>query len=493
VGALAAVTAQEEARVVDAAGAGHRDVVEPRTAYGVARVARELRGGLTQIGLFGTAVERSLPARLDWLHSSAYAGGLNWSHRFAGNTHQFSGRLVGSLVRGSAGAIALAQRSSARYYQRPDADYVELDPTRTSLAGVAAGLNAGRTAGDWRWNVGLDLRSPGFEVNDVGFMREADRIQAGIWVNRRWLAPGKVFRRFNLNFNQWNGWTFGGDRRFTGGNVNGNFTLLNYWSGWFGINRSWGGLSTTALRGGPGLRVPGNWNAWYGMEADARKAVAGAGGGWIRREDETGAWAFGNWSNIRFRPAANVDLSVSPGLEVNHNDWQYLGTHDVAGSPQYLFGDLRQTTTQLTLRSNVTFSPALSLQVYAQPFVSSGRYEAFQRVIRPQADGFLGQFDRFGPDRAARDQDGNVSVDADGDGQQDVLLANPDFTVLSFRSNVVLRWEYKLGSTIFFVWQHGRSGGDGDGRFRFPERLGDIFRSEGENVLLVKVNYWLSL
>ena len=86
-----------------------------------------------------------------------------------------------------------------------------------------------------------------------------------------------------------------------------------------------------------------------------------------------------------------------------------------------------------------------------------------------------------------------MTIDVAGDGQPDVTLGNPDFTVLSFRSNVVLRWEYQLGSTIFLVWQHGRSGSDTDGRFRFGDRMGDLFRSPADNVLLVKVNYWLSL
>jgi len=147
----------------------------------------------------------------------------------------------------------------------------------------------------------------------------------------------------------------------------------------------------------------------------------------------------------------------------------------------------------MTIRSNVTFSPTLSLQLYAQPFVASGTYGRFKRVIAPRADRFADRLETLGPDRATRDQDGTVLIDVDGNGTQDVSFGNPDFTYLSFRSNVVLRWEYNLGSTLFLVWQHGRSGFDTDGRFRFGDRLGDLFQAPADNVLLVKLNYWLGL
>ncbi len=493
VGVMGALTDREDARVIDDEGRAWRDPVEPRTWYGVARVERALRNGQTVIGIFGTAVERSLPPQLRFLHSSAHVGGLNWSHRFANNGYQFSGRLATSLVAGSPEALLVTQQSSARYYQRPDADYGELDSTRTSLGGYTVAMNGGKTAGNWRWNVGVDARSPGFEVNDIGYQREADRISQNVWINRRWLTPGRVFRRFNLNLNQWQGWTFGGERRHVGGNVNANYQLNNYLSGWLGLNRNFGGLSTTALRGGPAFQRPGNWNGWFGFETDGRKAFRGGFSSWGNREDENASESFGLSTWLSWRPAPNLDFTLSPSLNKNRDRWQYLSVTSLAGAPQYLFGELDQTTTSLTFRSNVTFTPTLSLQLYAQPFVSSGRYLGFKRVVAPRASRFADRFDRFGADRLSRDVDGRVLIDFEADGVNDVTLGNPDFTVLSFRSNVVLRWEYLLGSTVFLVWQHGRSDFESDGRFRLGSRLGDLFRSPPVNVLLIKANYWLSL
>jgi hypothetical protein len=302
-----------------------------------------------------------------------------------------------------------------------------------------------------------------------------------------------VFRRFNLNLNQWSGYTFGGDRRHLGGNVNLNYTLLNYWNGWMGINRNLGGLSPTALRGGPAFRSPGRVNGWFGFETDSRKPFRTGGSGWVFSEDETDSWGGGFNLNFSWRPSPNIDLTASPGISYNRDVWQYVTQAVVATIPQYLLADLRQTTASMTIRSNLTFSPTLSLQLYAQPFVASGSYDGFKRVIAPRADRFADRLETLGPAQASRNPAGDVLIDIDGNATPDVTLGNPDFTYLSFRSNLVLRWEYSLGSTLFLVWQHGRSGFDTDGRFRFGHRLNDLFQSPADNVLLVKLNYWLGL
>ena len=158
----------------------------------------------------------------------------------------------------------------------------------------------------------------------------------------------------------------------------------------------------------------------------------------------------------------------------------------------HLFGDLEQTTVNLTLRGNATFTPELSLQVYAQPFVASGDFTGFKRVSDPRAARFADRFEVFEADRLMV-QTGEVGVDLDRDGQVDLDLGNPDFSYLSFRSNVVLRWEYLLGSTLFLVWQHGRSYDNHDGTFNLGSSLDQLFRSDARNTFVVKLNYWLSL
>lgn len=490
-GLTGALTDEEQARVIDGSGVAHRDVVEPMTGYLVGRLARDFREGQTVVGVFGTTVQRSLPDRLGFLHRRAYTGGANWSHRFAENTFQFSGRLVASRVEGSPAALLRTQRSSARYFQRPDADYLEVDSSATSLTGYQVAMNVGKTAGAWRGAVGVETRTPGLEVNDIGFQREADNSSQWIWLNRRWLEPGKVFRRFNVNFNQWSSWTYGWDRKNIGGNLNANYTLWNYWNGWVGVNRSFGGLAVSQLRGGPAINQPGAWNTWFGFGTDNRKSVRGGGTGWIFLQDENESWGAGVNVNLSWRPQSNLDFTLSPGLNWNNDDWQYLRTAPVDDEPEYIFGELRQTTVSSTIRANLTLSPTLSLQVYAEPFVSSGEYVGYKRVVSPRAEPFLDQFEDFEEERVF-DDNGNVSLDVNGDGTADVNLGNPDFTVLSLRSNVVLRWEYLLGSTVFFVWQHGRSDSGNEGRFDLSTSFSNMFSASARNALMVKVNYWIS-
>jgi hypothetical protein len=493
IGLLSAATSEENATVIDGAGLRHSDVVEPASLYLVGRVSRDFRNGKTQIGAFGTGIRRALPTNLQFLRSGAYTGGVNWSHRFRNDTYTISGWLVGSRVLGSAEAIDGTQRSSARYFQRPDNDYVTYDPARTSLSGSAANLVfAKHGGGNWRFSTGIDTRSPGFEINDVGYQRDADRTVQFSWAQRRWLQPGKVFRRFFFNFNQWSAWNRGWDRVDLGGNINFNWTFLNYWGGYAGIGRELGGLSTGALRGGPGFIRSGGVNLWTGVYSDERKSVRGGLNGFYGRQDEGGGWAFHFGPNLSWRVASSVDLQVAPGLFKQRDSWQYLTRENALGGDQYVFGELEQTVASMTLRANATFSPTLSLQVYTEPFIASGDYVGFKRVADPRGATLADRFDQFGADRLIVSND-EVGIDLDRDGVAEIDLGNPDFSYLSFRSNVVLRWEYLLGSTLFVVWQHGRSASNTDGQFRLGPSLDELFTADAANTFLVKLNYWFSL
>ena len=301
-----------------------------------------------------------------------------------------------------------------------------------------------------------------------------------------------MFRRFNINLNQWSLWTFGWDRRALGGNVNTNFTFRNYWNGWMGFNRQLRGMSPTQLRGGPGIKTPSAWNGWMGFETDSRRLFRGSASGWFYREDETGSLSSGLQSRLSWRPTANIDLSVAPRVNWNRDEWQYLASPEVLNDTEYLFGRLHQTTTALTFRSNVTVSTDLSLQLYAEPFVSSGRFAGYRKVVDPQADAFNDRFQLLTDNEVTTLDNGNVGLDMNGDGGFETEIANPDFTYMSLRTNLVLRWEYSLGSTLFVVWQHGREENTTDGTFRFRSNLSELFHAPARNVFLIKVNYWIS-
>ena len=493
VGLMGALTAEERAEVRDSFDLVHHDVVEPRTRYLVGRVSRDLRQGRTVFGVFATALHRDVPANLSWLRSDAYTLAFDWNHRFAGDGYRLRGWVVGSRVSGSPQAILEAQLSSARYFQRPDNDYRPVDSARTALTGVAAQATIGKENGSWRWSTGLDTRSPDFEVNDMGYMRSADYATQFAWLSRRWLRPGRVFRRFNLNFNQWATWNYGGDRLNLGGNGNANFQLRNYWSAGFGVNRNQSGFSTGALRGGPGLVTNAAWNGWGWFESDDRKALRGGLSSWYWAEDGTRGWAGGLSPYLAWRPSGSVDVSAGPGVNWNRDEWQYLETESVLGSPEYFFGGLSQTTVSMQVRANLTVAPTLSLQVYMEPFYSAGAYRTVRHVADPRAPSFDARLPALDAVQASRDAMGDIRIDLDRDGTADATLADPDFSYTSFRSNVVLRWEYRRGSTLFLVWQQTRDASGSSGQYRPGDAVRAIGDAMPQNVFLVKMNYWFSL
>lgn len=301
-----------------------------------------------------------------------------------------------------------------------------------------------------------------------------------------------MFRRFQFNLNQWAVWNYGWDRVGTGGNFNFNFSLLSYWGGFAGINRELDALAPGALRGGPAFIRPAGTNGWLGFFTDSRKTLRAHAFGFFFQQDESDTWEWGVFPDLSWRAATNMDFTVSPGFMKRFDSWQFLQRADALGSEHFVFGQLKQTRASMTFRGNFTFTPTLSLQLYAEPFVSSGDYIGFRQVADPRAERFVDRFDDFEPDRLI-DEDGDISVDLNRDGAADIRLGNPDFTFLSFRSNVVLRWEYNLGSTLFLVWQHGRSGFMPDGRFRLRPSIDDLFAADEQNTLVIKLNYWVSL
>ncbi len=493
IGFLGALTAEQEARALAGDGSEHTDVVEPRSGYFVGRLAKDLREGRTKIGLFGTGVTRSLPDNLSWLRNQAYSGGVDFTHRFLDDNYFVEGWLVGSYVQGSDEAISETQLSSARYYQRPDNEHVEYDPTRTSLTGYAGQLVAGKRQGFVRFSTGFDTRSPGFEVNDAGYQREADRTIQFAWVGLRWTKPGKVFRNFGLNFNQHSVWTHGWERVGMGGNVNGWGQFRNYWQANIGIGHNLESLNTGALRGGPAFLRPYTMNIWTGVSTDGRKPLSFGMFGHSFLQPASDTYGYGVNPRISWRAASNIELMFAPGFNWQRDSWQYLDQQPVGGEQEYIFGRLDQTVASMTVRGNMTFTPTLSLQVYAQPFVATGNYVGYRRVDDPRGATFADRFEDFRDDQLAFDEEGNVAIDVNGNGAADIELGNPNFTFLSFRSNVVLRWEYMLGSTLFLVWQHGRVGSDANPSFDFGQGVTDMFRLDAENTFVVKLNYWLSL
>lgn len=506
IGVLDAVTAEEEATLAVGGQPNWSEPIEPRTNYSVVSVSRDLNDGRSTFGLLGTSVVRDLSdPGFEFLRTSAWSLGMNARHRFHNDTWEASGYIGGSHIRGSEAAIAAVQRAPGHYYQRPDADYLDYDETRTSLTGAIAHLWVSRIGGEghWRGGFGGHLRTPGLEVNDIGFQNGADQILSFANLRYHQFEPLGIFRSFSIGINPSVGWTFGGERMWTQIGSNVNYELKSFWNGGYWIARRFAVTAPGALRGGPSVRRNGNWfyNLW--LNTDRRKAVTGSIMVNGSREDATGSWHANVTTTASIRPSPRLTLAVGPHLGRTVAMWQYVGQPaTAAGDRRYIVGRLDQTTVALATRANLTISPTLSFELYAQPFISGGDYGAFRSLGDADASRFEQRFPRL--DGAALAYDAasrRYAADTDGDGRTDVSFADPDFNFRQMRGNAVLRWEYSPGSTLFLVWSQSRTAfqqGPADASFelgRDVDRLfngDDAFPTPVTNVFLIKLSYWIN-
>ena len=471
IGVMHAVT-QEESADVSVAGVRSEQVVEPSTSYSVARVKREF-ANQSYIGVITTAMNRRLGENLTGvLPDSAYVGGADFDWRVK-RLYSVNGFIEGSRVHGSAAAIEAVQENSRHYFQRPDLTSERLDVTRTSLSGYSGAIAFNKIGGEFvHSNSYVYFRTPGFETNDLGFLRRADQIRQQHWLQLRSNKVTSWFRQRTINFNQWNAWNFDGNMQFGGVNVNGNVTLISNWqmgAGMFApLPRR--GFDDRMTRGGPGLISEGGPEQWFWVYSDSRRRFsAGLEGDW-GGDNHNSSWQ--SWyPSITVRPIPAVMFSLGVQYNPSHQDSQWVN-NVTDSTTHYVFAHIDQTTVNVTGRFNYTITPNLSVQLYAQPFVSAGAYAGFKEVADPLSESYENRYKPFA--------------------YAEPIYGNPDFNVKSFRTTNVLRWEYKPGSTLFVVWQQSRENYAVPGGFDFGRDAHAIFGMPPHNVFLVKFAYWLN-
>ncbi len=500
VGMLDAVTSREWASVADSNGAlQSRDEVEPPTNYYVGRVRRELDGGNTAFGVLGTAVNRRLdtPA-LDVLRRSAYVGGADFYHRWGRGTYSVAVSVTGSRIDGDTLAIQLAQRSSDRYYQRPDAHSFQYDRSRTALTGVHSNVQLNKLSGNWTGTLTNVINSPGYEINDLGFQNRVDQILTGAAVQRRWTRPGPVFRNGLVSLALRQGWNFDGDPIAQNATTYAYGQFHNFWSVVFNAGVWPSVIDDRLTRGGPLARTPASSRADLQIYSDSRKQMSAyvyLGYG----RDAAGGWEVKFEPLLTLRRGSALWASVGPGYAVGRVAAQFV---DSVADPtaaatlgrRYVFSQLLQHTLDMDVRVNAAFSPVLSVQLFVNPFAFSGDYQTFKELRAPRTF----TFNQYGRDNGSTiTRSGNsYTVDPDGAGPAPAFsFADPAFRTRSLQLNAVLRWEYHPGSTMYVVWTQRRSGlFASDGTFDLGRALGrDLLADRPTNVLLVKLSYWMSL
>jgi len=495
-GLLESVTAREFAQV--ATGDARDQVeVEPLTNYFVGRAQHAL-GSRASIGFIGTAVVRDLDtADLDGLLvGRAFVLGVD-GHVFLDGRRDWvvSGGLSGSTVSGSRAAILRLQLAAQRYYQRPDASYVSVDPNATSLSGWSGRIGLNKNSGNVTFNAGLWGISPGFEANDLGYSTQTDRGGGHGLVQFRKLTPDRITRSRQLYVAKW--WTFnyGGQCQGDGVQITGQAQLRNYWQLGLTLGKSWNTWDDKLTRGGPTTVRPGIGSLNLTVASDTRRRF------WANATAALSDREFGSHSQqysatLNFRPWTALTLSATPYLLQTHTIAQYLAavpdpTATATYGSRYVFGTLDQTEWSVPLRVDFALSPRLSLQVYSQALLSAGAYPAIRELATPRTY----DFPVYGVDAGTIARDPTLpvyTIDPDGTGPaQPFRIPVPDFNFKSLRVNAVLRWEFRPGSAAYVVWTQRRQDGRNPGDSAFGRDLGNLFGAHADDVFMVKLAWWL--
>ena len=499
IGFLNAVTAREYADV-DNAGSRSRQEVEPLSDYSVLRVQKDFNQGRQGLGFIASGVFRDVKddAGLGVIlgRQALALGADGWLQLGKDRDWALTGWLGATRVAGSREYILDLQHSPLHYFQRPDADHLALDAEATSLSGWAGRLTLNKQKGNVIFNAALGAVSPGFEANDLGFQWRGDYVNAHLVSGYQWLHPGKIFRNATVMAAMARGWDFGGT------NIMNNFFLflygdfLNYWGGSIQAGIIAASYDKEATRGGPLLLQPSGYWVDFEVYSDSRKPLVFSLFGEINCRDDGSKVDFEVGPELRWKPRSNVSLSIHPEVEFLDTSRQWVANIEdpfvtATFGRRHIFASLDEKILSAEIRLNWIFTPKISLQVYLQPLIAVGHYSDFKELAQPATTIFTHY--GSGGSSIERNETG-CTVDPDGAGPDTAFsFADPDFNFKSLRGTVIFRWEYRPGSTFYFVWTQNRRDFANPGDFSFARDLRDLVTAQGDNIFMLKATYRFNL
>ncbi|PQB05181.1 DUF5916 domain-containing protein [Aureitalea marina] len=500
IGVLESVTAEEKGEIelsddpefiagLPEVGEAREEVVEPLTNYFVGRVQKDFNDRNSYVGGIMTSTVRRMDPNVSFLRSHAYSGGIDFRHNWKDRKYYVEGTGILSHVRGNPESILRTQTSLTHLFQRVDAGHVEVDPTRTSMTGTGGRFEIGKGGGgDWRYNVGGNWRSPELELNDIGFLRQADQFRQYANVRRLWNNPTSWYRQANLSLNQFTEFDFEGNYNRIQYEVNGYMNWKNNWWSEFGFGHKPRIFTNTFLRGGPRWRFSDENFFYFFSGTDSRKKF-NMTLGYVHSDAKEDAFALRRYVvRMRYQPLNALSLSLNFEYQENPNKTQYVTESSFDGTPRYILGNIQNESLSTTLRVNYNINPNMTIQYYGQPFIFKANFSDFNYVNDPIAEGLNERVTLYDNQQISF-EDGVYSVDENRDGTTDYAFGDPDFAFVQFRSNMVFRWEYIPGSEIFLVWSQGITG-LGDVNDSFGTIIQDeLLGQRPQNTFLLKATY----
>jgi hypothetical protein len=494
IGLLNALTAREFARV-SPNDLDSQTEAEPLTNYTVLRTQKEFQGGRHGLGIISTATRRFFKDEdiADYLGSNSLVVGVDgWTFLDTAKTWVIAGWGGLSNIEGNQTYMSAIQKNSIHYLQRPDVDHLGVDSTATSLTGFATRLNLNKQKGNVIFNAAFGLIDPKFDVNDLGYLSRGDIVNYHIGAGYRWTKPTNYYRTLQFILAHTMGADCGGNLTNNGIMTFGYVQFPNYYWIDYGGGYFFETYDSRLTRGGPLAIAPtGVWGQLE-MSTDERKPLvfelyyeaSGNDSASISHYLETG---------INWKIADNLIFEFSPSISINENYAQYVDVFDdpyadLTYDKRYVFAKMYQKTVSASLRLDWTFTPRLTLQLYAQPLYAAGDFKQFKELARPKSY----RFNVYGESGSTISSD--LKVDPDGSGPaSEFSIDNPNFNTYSFRSSTVLRWEFSPGSALYLVWTHNRYENDDHADFDLSRSVSRIRKIEPDNIFMVKATYWFNI
>jgi len=481
---------------IDTIGGRITQTVEPLTNYFVGRVQKDINNGHTLIGGIFTSTNRDLDSYVsNFMHRAAYTGGADFTQYFKDKNWMFNLTASFSLVEGSRQAILNTQRSSTHYYQRPDNNYTRLDTTHTSLSGSGGRIQILKLNGHWNFMGATTWKTPGFDVNDLGYIRQADQILSVFWTQYNQYEPKGIYRKYNINWDIYSMWNFGAVNTGKGFEWNANMDLKNFWNVWANGSLRGRNNDQTILRGGPMMKTPGNFSARFGFTTDNRQKLVF--NTYINSTTglEKSSTDFSSGFGVSYKPNNWMVVSFNPGFSKSFSELQYVTSLNINNKEKYIFASIDRKTMNTSFRINLNLSPNLTLQYWGQPFFATGRYYDHKLIVDAGADKYRDRFHVYSPDQISL-QDNKYNIAENSDGIADYSFDRMDFNFQQFLSNLVIRWEYSPGSSLYIVWSQTRSSSNSSPDLDLFNDMGNLFSTvdnKPHNVFLIKFSYRFGL
>lgn len=491
IGILETVTGKEYAQIQE--NDNRKEfLVEPLTNYFVGRAQKDFNKRNSYVGTIFTATNRNLETDfLNFMHQSAYTAGIDFMHNWNNRKYYFKGNFVGSRIEGSKESITATQRNITHLFQRTDAGHLSLDPERTSLTGTGGKFEIGKASvGNWRYKGSVIWRSPELELNDMGFLRQADEIKQSAYLSYETLKPRGQFRKITSYIEQLSIFDFEGNYNKMQYMLGSDAMLKNNWNVVLSAIYKPVNYSNSILQGGPRFRYSEDFFKSVSVTSDSRKKLRYSIAVFNNR-GKNNSFSYSELNfGLNYQPIDAFVVSVNPVLSSNKNKLQYISQTNVTTEPRYITANMNQDTFSASVRFDFNINPNFTIQYYGQPFISKGKYNQFNKVTDPSAEYYKDRISLFSENQIGFNETKNTyDIDEDTNGTVDYSISNPDFSFVQFRSNLVARWEYIPGSEIFLVWSQGITSNGNPNENLFTELDSQILGRKPTNTFLIKMTY----